>query len=95
MVLLQIRDRKDRSFFQPQVFKSVFDGLRSFAVAARDENSLLYKFPLDFEVYHTADLMQIPVEGESPVVPVVPPKYLCGVSDLEVPQFSQHQGGAQ
>lgn len=91
MVILAIRDRKDRSFFKPLCFTTLYEGLRTLAAAARDKQdnqNMLNMFPSDFEVYHLANFHQRP-DADTPVIETFPqPVFVSSVEDLDVPRFA-------
>lgn len=47
-----IFDRKGQSFAVPFFFPSIPQGIRAFKATAQDTNTLMNKFPEDFELYH-------------------------------------------
>lgn len=90
MVLISIRDRRDRSFFPPQVYSTQFEALRTLAATARKAGNMLNEFPGDFEVFKLADFQgKLEVDGENPVI-LCAPQFLATVDDL-LAQYSPRE----
>lgn len=55
MKLYTIRDGKAEHYFTPQVFRNRGDAIRALQLQAKNSESMLNKYPLDYSLHEIAD----------------------------------------
>lgn len=54
-IIGSIKDTKAEIFFRPQVFRTKADFIRTVQVEAKNPDSMLHKYPADYELFVLAD----------------------------------------